>query len=255
MGQPDFCHRSILAASFCAFCFFNGTELMRAVMAWPGELIYARPSSAIQTAKIVMPHTVTEMSGSEARDSSEGARDRAGEPFGPDVGSLDQTRPFTLSAPNNGGNSVLTSPPLSAIVWFVTGAIDWSCPGTDALSQIFDRAVADLEQAKILDAKRTVVLIQTPLSAEARARAAASLKAARQQLANAKVTAAQAARNAQQKAGASAVTATNAATSSTGSTVGNLGRPGVGLGGGIGGVGRGVGLPGGGVGGLGGGRH
>jgi len=154
---------TFLGGLFCAFYFFNGTELFRATAAWSREFLYPRPPVAIaQKAKGDLFHS----GGDQVSPFEENYRrlfDPDRNPFGQNVGwlGLNQPSATTSSGPNSAGSpaTVSGSTPASPL-----NQLNLPAPGGDALFQAFNRAVADLARVSNLDAHRTVVVVQAAVS-------------------------------------------------------------------------------------------
>jgi hypothetical protein len=207
---------------FCAFYFFNGVELIRAVNALPRELLYPRPSAVTPATKIDMSHRGSDQKSRFAERSPESSG-RKTRPFGPSVGSSNWTTPgasssapsISFSPPSNpslGGNALRS--------------------GATALSRTSNQAATNLAQAKVGDAKRAAIQLTR--------RAHGPFKTAKQRLANTKVATAQITQKVQHISRLNRVTHNSAARSTTNSAAGSLGRqsPGaLGRGGGVSGLG------------------
>jgi hypothetical protein len=175
---------------FCAFYFFNGAELLRVAAAWPREFLYSQPFGIVGNGKI---------------DKSHGADDPTS-PFGPDSPASSKADPFrkvgfpglnpppnsfasspaAVSSPSNASISP-SAPPLSPPPFNpgpLLGGLNPFPAGTDALSQAFNKAVSDLQRISNLDARRTIVVVETAPSA-ARMRAAKAAQNAKRAAQNA----------------------------------------------------------------------
>jgi hypothetical protein len=158
---------------FCAFYFFNGAELLRAGVAWPREFLYSRPSIA---ASSDVSHA-----GGEAFPVSPGfaaSADGGGDPFSRSAGVMSFPSPSTIGRSGAGAGlpSTATAPNASSPF----AQLGFPAPGGDALTQAFNRAVTDLARVSNLEARRTVVVIQTAVTkVEKRASSRAKDKAER----------------------------------------------------------------------------
>ena len=213
---------------FCAFYFFNGTELLRTAKTLPGELLYSRPSAVTQTANTDMLHRGN---GPESRfaDRSAASSDRRTKAAVPSVGSPPvgpSSNPATPGA-SSSPPSLAFSPPSNQSAG---GNVHPSGAGTS--SRTAAQSVASPALAKIGDVKRTA--LQLPK------RGHAPLKTAKRQLANTKATAARITQNVQRTSRPTAATQNNLPRSTATSAAGGLGRQGFGgldRGGGAGGLG------------------
>jgi hypothetical protein len=154
---------TFLGGLFCAFYFFNGTELFRATAAWSREFLYPRPPVAVaQKAKGDLFHSGSDQV-SPFEENYRRLFDPDRNPFGQNVGWLGLSQPSatTSSGPNSAGSpaTVSGSTPASPL-----NQLNLPAPGGDALFQAFNRAVADLARVSNLDAHRTVVVVQTAVS-------------------------------------------------------------------------------------------
>ena len=171
---------TVVGGLFCAFYFFNGAELLRAAAAWPREFLYSRPFGVVGNGKI------DKLNGADDPASPFGTKSppsSKGDPF-PNVGlpGLNQPPPFgsptagTFASPSGPVSSPAIPPSLPSLPppldpGPLLGGLNPFPAGTDALSQAFNKAVADLQRISNLNARRTVVVIETAPSA-ARMRAA-----------------------------------------------------------------------------------
>ena len=170
---------TIAGGLFWAFYFFNGAELLRAAAAWPREFLYSRPFGVVGNGKIDKLNGADPTSplGTNSPESSKG------DPFR-NVGlpGLDQPSTFnsptagTFASPSGPVSSPASPPSLPSLPpplnpGPLLGGLNPLPAGTDALSQAFNKAVADLQRISNLNARRTVVVVETEPSA-ARMRAA-----------------------------------------------------------------------------------
>ena len=169
---------TVVGGLFCVFYFFNGAELLRTAAAWPREFLYSRPFGVVGNGKI------DKLIGSDPT-SPLGPKSPAskGDPFR-NVGlpGLDQPPTFnsptagTFASPSGPVSSPASPPSLPSLPpplnpGPLLGGLNPFPAGTDALSQVFNKAVADLQRISNLNARRTVVVVETEPSA-ARMRAA-----------------------------------------------------------------------------------
>jgi len=142
---------------FCAFYFFNGAELLRAGMAWPREFLYSRPSIA---ASSDVNHA-----GGEAFPVAPGfaaSADGGGDPFSRSAGVISLPSPSTIGRSGAGAGLPSTATAPNANSPFAQ--LGFPAPGGDALIQAFNHAVTDLARVSNLEARRTVVGIQTAVT-------------------------------------------------------------------------------------------
>ena len=157
---------AIAGGLFCAFYFFNGAELWRAAAAWPREVLYARPAHTSALRALGLPSAVGATS------------DEHGDPFSRVNDHLSLDQPITgnpggvpgtvLGNPGSPGNPGLPGTPGLPDPGSLLSQLGLPAPGGDALMQTFDRAVADLQRASILDTHHTVVVIETPVKQPAK---------------------------------------------------------------------------------------
>jgi hypothetical protein len=131
---------TFIGGLFCAFYSFNGNELLRAAAAWTGEFLYPRPATI--TLSREMDHSgeyASEPSISAARSADQG-----GDPFSQTSGLLTLTpRSIVVSSGAGAGlPSTATLPNARSPL----RQISFPPPGGDALTQSFNRAVAELGQ-------------------------------------------------------------------------------------------------------------
>lgn len=158
---------------FCAFYFFNGAELLRAGATWPREFLYSRPSIAASS-------DVSRAGGETFPfgPGSAASADRGGDPFSRSAGVMSLTSPSTIGRSGAGAGlpSTATAPNASSPF----AQLGFPAPGEDALTQAFNRAVTDLPRVSNLEARPTVVVIQTAVTkVEKRASSQAKDKAER----------------------------------------------------------------------------
>lgn len=214
---------------FCAFYFFNGTELLQTAKTLPRELLYPRSSAVTQIAKADMLHRGNGME-SRFADGSAASSDRRTKAAVPSAGSPPagpSSNPATAGASSSSPPSLAFSPPSNHSAG---GNVHPSGAGT--ASRTVTQAVTNLALAKASDVKRTAM--QLPK------RVHAPLKTAKRQLANTKATAARITQNVQRASRPTAATQNNLARSTANAAAGGLGRQGFsGLdrGGGAGGLG------------------
>jgi hypothetical protein len=165
---------------FCAFYFFNGAELLRAGAAWSREFLYPRPALT-QNGKIDL-HLNAGDQASPITENYRTPRDRDGNPFRRNVGSLYPNPSSASTSPGPGATSPLAGPFANA--GSLLNQLNLPAPGGDALLQAFNRAVTDLARANSLDAHRTVVVVQTPAS-QSQQRTSTGAKSAAQRTKNA----------------------------------------------------------------------
>jgi hypothetical protein len=150
---------TFLGGLFCAFYFFNGAELLRAAAAWPREFLYPRPAAAEKQKVLNRPSFPGEETGpfaenyrfSLAPSHNPFSRTAGGptwSPFSPGVSNV----PTTGSLPSGGPGSNPSS---------LLGDLNLLPPGGDALVQALFQGAA---RTADLDARRTVVVITTPVS-------------------------------------------------------------------------------------------
>jgi hypothetical protein len=170
-----------LGGLFCVFYFFNGAELLRAALSWPREYLYRRPGALAQSG---MDDKFQRASGpgwplTQDSETSSG-------PFGRVSGmNLGPAPAFT--SPSAGANIGLVSATPSAPFSNAGSLINQlgvPLPGADGLMQTFNRAVDDLARAGQLDARRTVVVVQT-VAKETRQRGSSTGKNATRRVQNA----------------------------------------------------------------------
>jgi hypothetical protein len=201
---------------FCAFYFFNGVELIRAVNALPRELLYPRPSAVTPATKIDMFHRGSDQKSrfAERFPDSSGRKTR---PFGPSVGSsnLDPSANRTTPGASSSAPSVSFSPPSNPSLG--GNALR---SGATALSRTSTQAATKLAQAKVGDAKRTAIQLTR--------RAHTRFKSAKQRPANTKVPGARTTQEVQHISRLTRVRQDNAVRSTTNSAAGGLDRKGLG---------------------------
>jgi hypothetical protein len=204
---------------FCAFYFFNGAELLRAAAAWPREFLYSRPFGVVGRGKI------DKLNGANDQRSPDSPASSKPDPFRR-VGfpSLNQPpgsfawSPAAASNPSSASvsPSALPSSPPPFDPGPLLGGLNPFPAGLDALSQAFNKAVSDLQRIANLDARRTVVVIETAPSA-ARIRAAKAAQnaklAAQKTVASVADTTGKTAQALQQVSQSAATTAQNQAAS------------------------------------------
>jgi hypothetical protein len=185
---------TFIGGLFCALYFFNGAEFLRAAAAWPGEFIYSRPFGIAGHGKIDKSHGADDPISSDSPGSKADPFRKVGFPGLNQPPSPFASSPAAASNPTSASSSP-SAPPLSPPSQFDPGpllsGLNPFRAGTDALSQVFNQAVSDLQRLSNLDARRTVVVLDTAPSA-ARVRAAKAAQEAKRaaQIAAANVAAA-----------------------------------------------------------------
>lgn len=168
---------TFIGGLFCVFYFFNGADLLRAAAAWPREFLYSRPFAIVGHGKIDKSHGADDPAPPLGPDSPASKADpfrKVGFPGLNQPPSPFASAPAAMSNPSSASSSP-SAPPLSPPPPFnpgpLLGGLNPFAAGTDALSQAFNKAVSDLQRIANLDARRTVVVVETAPSA-ARIRAA-----------------------------------------------------------------------------------
>lgn len=203
---------------FCAFYFFNGTELLRTVKALPHELLYPRPSTetqGTQNAKIDIFHRGSEPGSRRAGNFAESS-DRRMSGSGPSIGSSRLIPSSRLATPGVGGGPSSTSFSPSSNSSSGSSALR---SGSAASSRTTTQAT-NVAQAKASNVKRTA--IHSPR------RVRVPVKTAKQGLSKTKANAARLTQNVQRASRQTDLTRNNTARSTTNSGAGNLGRTGLG---------------------------
>jgi hypothetical protein len=225
---------TFLGGLFCVFYFFNGAELLRAALSWPREYLYQRPGALAQSEM----NDKVQPFGEQGWPLTQNSGTSSG-PFGRVGGmNLGPSPAFTSPSAGSPGNGSVASAPFSNS-GSLLGQLGVPLPGPDGLMQTFNRAVDDLVRARQLDARRTVVVVQSVVK-ETRARVSAknTTKGARNAATNAIGQASQdsqqstqATAGAAQNQTAAAVRTTNSVTQGTMNSIRGLGsRPMGGLG-------------------------
>jgi hypothetical protein len=161
-GRPEwanvaFAIVTFVGGFFCAFYFFNGAELLRAAAAGPAEFLYSRPAI---TASCELNHAGEEAS--LFNPSSAASADGGGDPFSRCSGLMSLTLPSTIGS--SGAGAELPSTARAPNAGSPLVQLGFSAPGGDALTQAFNRAVADLARLGNLEAHRMVAVIQTAVN-------------------------------------------------------------------------------------------
>src|SRR3984893_12940917 len=171
---------TVVGGLFCAFYFFNGAELLRAAAAWPREFLYSRPFGVVGNGKIDKLNSADDPASPFGEKSPASSK---GDPFSK-VGLPGLNQPPAFGSPTAGSFTSPAGPVSSPAIppslpslppplnpGPLLGGLNPFPAGTDALSQAFNKAVADLQRISNLNARRTVVVVETAPSA-ARVRAA-----------------------------------------------------------------------------------
>jgi hypothetical protein len=155
-----FAGMAIAGGLFCAFYFFNGTELVRAALAWPGESLYPRPlppGENIAVATKAIPDDAP-LPGTPP-DSRSSKGDPSGDPFSRTSKLITIDRSVRSFPRGGGGLRAGSRPPVfgSLVSPGVPGGsvgglpgpgtllsrLTLLFPGGDALTQTLQAAVAD----------------------------------------------------------------------------------------------------------------
>jgi hypothetical protein len=167
-GRPErvniiFATFTFIGVLFCAFYFFNGSELWRAAAAWPGELLYPRPAAVMATLEV----NQSGEHGIIPEQDTLTTADHTGDPFSRTSGFLSLAPASTVRPSGVGAGLPATSLPTMTQAPFAQ--LGFPAPGGDALKQAFDRAVADIARTAKAEAGRIVVVLEkTPVKLENR---------------------------------------------------------------------------------------
>jgi hypothetical protein len=149
---------------FCAFFFFNGSDLLQAAAAWSHEFLYSRPIVIAQSGDMNAVGDQAFPSG----PNSAGSSDRSGDPFSRSTGFLSLASPSNIAS--SGAGAGLPSTATAPMAGLPLSQLGFPAPGGDALLQAFNRGVADLARVSNLDAHRTVLSYKQPLPKSTSAR-------------------------------------------------------------------------------------
>lgn len=158
---------AIAGGLFCAFYFFNGTELLRTAGRWPQEYLCPRPRSNedAMTERLRLAESL----GLPTLPGVKADARNSGDPFSRTSGLLSLQPPNSFrSAPggptNSGGTSgspasTGASPPGLPRPNSLLAGLGRPAPGGDDLTRGFTSAVDDLQKAGRLNARRTVTVV------------------------------------------------------------------------------------------------
>jgi hypothetical protein len=129
---------TFLGGLFCAFYFFDGNELLRAAVAWPGEFLY----KGAATITLSRDSDYSAERASVSTMTSGGSVDEGGDPFSRTSGLLTLTPGSTVVSSGIGAGlpSTATLPHATSPL----RQISFPPPGGDALTRAFNQAVAAL---------------------------------------------------------------------------------------------------------------
>lgn len=179
---------TIAGGLFCAFYFFNGAELVRTALAWPGEYLYPRPAlpgEHIAMAAGSLPDEAPLPGTLPARRSSK--TDPSGDPFPKTNRLLTLDRPIGSFPRGSGGGLTAGTPPLPVLPPPISGSpfppgvpglpggsvgglpgpgtlisrLTLLLPGGDALTQILQRPVASVSGNFIVTVRHDMPRIRT----------------------------------------------------------------------------------------------
>jgi hypothetical protein len=143
---------------FCAFFFFNGSDLLRAAAAWSGEFLYSRPTVIAQSGDMNPVGDQAFPSG----PNSAGSSDRSGDPFSRSTGFLSLASPSNIAS--SGAGAGLPSTATGRVAGSPLAQLGFPAPGGDVLLQAFSRGVPDLARVSNLEAHRTVIVAETAVT-------------------------------------------------------------------------------------------
>jgi hypothetical protein len=157
---------------FCALYFFNGAELLRTASRWEREYLYPRPGSLDDAAN--ERSRLAESLGLPTLPDSKTDSGRRGDPFSrvngllglqpsnsPNGSTAGRTSSDATSAsPVSKGVSAAGEPGLASPL----SNLGRSAPGGDRLAQSLNRAVADMQRAAKLEARRTVIVVKNKVT-------------------------------------------------------------------------------------------
>lgn len=155
-----------LGGLFCAFYFFNGTEVVRLAAAWPGELLYPRPDSTYGL-DASQPNAVDRFGGT----SSDSRNKRNVSPFDRRFFPRDLAEPGAPSGGINPGGLSASDPtttPFANAGSAIGGGLNSLPRGADTISQSFYRTavsmnsktVERLTSHTVISARRRVSSVQ-----------------------------------------------------------------------------------------------
>lgn len=157
---------AVLGGLFCAFYFFNGTDLLRSATSWPREYLF--PSQGPPDDGSDDRSRLAQFLGLLAPPEAKAARGRSGDPFSRASDLLNPSRSRLVRAASAAGLSLGSSAPSRGFVGGLSrpesllSGLGLRAPDGDALTQNFNRAVSNLQRATRSSAERTVRVVRTP---------------------------------------------------------------------------------------------
>ena len=161
---------ALLGGLFCAFYFFNGSELLRAALSWPREYLYAQPRAGDNSPADRLRLAAALGMAAPGETRLPGAN--SGDPFSSTRDLLSLNPPASRQGRSTTGGNAASGfvsgsgglpGGLSNAGSFLSG-LGLPAPGGDALMQVFNSAVSDLQRVTKLNAQRTVVVVQTAVA-------------------------------------------------------------------------------------------
>jgi hypothetical protein len=143
---------TLVGGLFWAVYFFNGADLWRVAAAWPRVLLHLRPPG--------LTATVESNQAGESLLIPSQAADHSGDPFARSSGFLTLGSPAIVGSFGVGAGLPTTA--LLATRRSTFAQLGFAVPGGDALTQAFDRGVAELARADNREVSPPSIMIRPP---------------------------------------------------------------------------------------------